>query len=135
VRIFTVHAAPVRPASVPLTGAKPARRPRPPVLLREGFSWAAFLFGPLWFAWHLLWWWALGLLAASLAVALLLPAEAGAIAGLALQVLVGMQARDSLRAGLAKRGQPMVGVIAAPDLDIAWFRLGQQRPDLVRAIP
>jgi len=26
-------------------------------------------------------------------------------------------------------------VVAAPDLDLAWFRLGQQRPDLVKAAP
>ena len=46
-----------------------------------------------------------------------------------------MEARDRLRARLARQGLPLAGVVAAPDLDIAWFRLGQQRPDLVRSLP
>lgn len=132
-KLFTVHAAPARPASVPATGSVPA--PKPPVLLREGFNLWAFLFGPFWFLWHRLWWWAAGLFVASVACAFLLPDEASGVALLVLQVLVGMEARDALRARLAKRGQPMQGVVAAPDLDTAWFRLMRERPDLVRSPP
>lgn len=132
-KLFTVHAATARPASVPATGNAPA--PKPPVLLREGFSLWAFILGPFWFLWHRLWWWAAGLFVATVALAFLLPEEASGVALLAVQLLVGMEARDALRALLAKRGQPMQGVIAAPDLDTAWFRLMRERPDLVRSLP
>ncbi|MGG5809355.1 DUF2628 domain-containing protein [Falsiroseomonas sp. CW058] len=135
-KLYTVHAAPARAASVPEAGSTPgAAAPRPPVLLREGFSPWAFLFGPFWFAWNGLWWWAAGLLGLTVAAALLLPEEGSAVIGLALHVLAGMEARDALRARLARRGRPMVGVVAAPDLEIAWFRLAQERPDLVRGLP
>lgn len=131
-KLFTVHAAPSRAASVPETGVS---KPRPPVLLREGFAFWAFVFGPFWFAANRLWWEALALLVLTVAAGLLLPEPASAIAGLALHVLAGMEGRDRLRARLARQGQPMQGVVAAPDLDLAWFRLAQQRPDLVKALP
>lgn len=135
-RLYTVHTAPARPASVPTAGATPPESaPRPPVLVPEGFSWAAFVFGPFWFAWHRLWWWAAGLLALTLAAAFLLPEEIGTVAILTLHLLAGMEARDARRARLARRGLPMQGVVAAPDLDTAWFRLVRERPDLVRAVP
>jgi hypothetical protein len=54
---------------------------------------------------------------------------------LGVHLLAGFEARDRLRARLARRGLPVLGVVAAPDEDIAWFRLGQQRPDLVKAAP
>jgi hypothetical protein len=132
-KLYTVHAEPPREATGPEGWPEP--KARAPVLVREGFAFWAFLFGPLWFAWHRLWWEALGLLVLSLGIGLLLPDPVDGIAGLALQVLVGMEARDRLRARLARRGLPQLGVVAAPDLDLAWFRLTQQRPDLVRAAP
>lgn len=124
-KLFTVHAE--RPASVPVTSG------RPPVLLAEGFAWGAALFGPLWFARHRLWWEAVVLLLLQVA-AFLLPDPFGGFALIGLAVLSGMEARDRLRARLARRGQPMQGVVAAPDLDIAWFRLAQARPDLLRGV-
>jgi hypothetical protein len=136
VRLYTVHAAPVRPASVPVAGAAPIEAPpRPPVLLPEGFCWPAFLFGPFWFAWHRLWWWAGGLLLLTVAAGLLLPEPVSGIVLLALHTLAGMEARDARRARLARRGMPELAVVAAPDLDTAWFRLMWERPDLVRALP
>lgn len=128
-RLYTLHAAPARPASVP-----PATAPSP-VLLREGFCPWAFLFGPLWFAWHLLWLPAALLFALLVVAALFLPDPIDLLAGLALHLLAGMEARDALRARLARRGRPMLGVVAAPDLDTAWYRLARERPELVRALP
>ncbi len=132
-KLFTVHATPRPAGSVPPTGA--AGPARPPVLLREGFSLAAALLGPLWFLWRRLWWEAAAMFALTVAAAFLLPEEAGAIAMLAMHLLAGMEGRDRLRARLARRGQPVVAVVLAPDLDLAWFRLAQQRPDLLRGLP
>ncbi|MBX9594449.1 MAG: hypothetical protein K2X46_08805, partial [Roseomonas sp.] len=53
----------------------------------------------------------------------------------ALHLLAGFEARDRLRARLARLGLPEQGVVVADSLDTAWFRLGQQRPDLVRSLP
>ncbi len=127
-RLYTVHAE--RPGSVPVTG-----RARPPVLLREGFSIYPFMFGFLWFLAKRLWWEAAAMLALAAAILLLLPEPADGVALLALHLLAGFEARDRLRARLARRGLVEQGVVAAPDLDLAWFRLAQQRPDLVRAMP
>lgn len=132
-RLYTVHGEPPRDAAGP--EGWPEAASRAPVLVREGFAFWAFAFGFLWFLFNRLWWEALGFLALTIAAALLLPDAASGIATLALHVVAGMEARDRLRARLARRGLPELGVVAAPDLDLAWFRLGQQRPDLVRALP
>lgn len=127
-RLYTVHAE--RPGSVPVTG-----RARPPVLLREGFSIWPFLFGFLWFLANRLWIEAAAMFALSVALYLLLPAPAEGVALLALHLIAGFEGRDRQRARLARRGLVEQGVVAAPDLDLAWFRLAQQRPDLVRTLP
>lgn len=128
-KLFTVHAEPPPPPGPP---GWPEPKGRPPVLLREGFSLAAALLGPFWFAWHRLWWEALALLALDLACLLLLPEDIATVPLLALALVAGFEARDRLRQRLARRGLPLQAVVAAPDADIAWFRLSQQRPDLVR---
>jgi hypothetical protein len=120
-RLYTVHASPDAEAA--------------PVLLREGFALWAFCLGFLWCLWKRLWWEALGLLAASVALVVLLPDPFELSALVALHLLAGFEARDRLRAKLARRGLVEQGVVAAPDLDLAWFRLAQQRPDLIRAMP
>jgi hypothetical protein len=123
-RLYTIHAAPPE-----------VEKPRPPVLLREGFSIYPFMFGALWFLANRLWLAAMAMLVLTAAILVLLPAPFQGVALLALHLLAGFEARDLLRARLARRGLVEQGVIAAPDLDLAWFRLGQVRPDLVRAMP
>lgn len=132
-RLYTVHGEPPREASGPEGWPEP--KSRPPILVREGFSLWAFVFGFLWFTFNRLWWEALGLLVLTLAAALLLPDPYGGLVTLGVHLFAGFEARDRLRARLARRGLPVLGVVAAPDEDIAWFRLGQQRPDLVKAAP
>jgi hypothetical protein len=129
VRLFTVHAPAPRPASALLPKSAPA-----PVLLAEGFCLSAALFGSLWFLWQRLWLEAAAMLALSLAAGQL-PDPFAAPALLALHLLAGFEARDRLRARLARRGRPLQGVVAAPDLESAWFRLAQQRPELIRSLP
>ena len=105
-----------------------------PVLVREGFSWGALLFGPLWLAAHRAWVPA----ALNLAVAILL---FGLTAGgtraalwLALVVLQGVSGRDLVRWSLDRRGYVMAHVVAARDAEAALSRLLQGRPDQARLL-
>jgi hypothetical protein len=120
-RLYTVHAVPDAAT--------------PPVLLREGFALWAFCFGAIWFLWKRLWWEALAFLALSVALVLVLPGPFEGPALVALHLIAGFEGRDRQRARLTRRGLVEQGVVAAPDLDLAWFRLAQQRPDLIRAMP
>ncbi len=105
----------------------------PPVLVREGFSWAACFFGFLYLAAHRAWVPA----ALNLAVLILLPI-AGGLTGsaapllLGLAMLQGLFGRDLWRWGLAQRGFAPGPVVAAPDHDQAFARLLGARPELAR---
>lgn len=87
-------------------------------LVRDGFSWTAFLFAPLWFFWHRLW--VAGLLvllglAALVAAGFALNLRPGlaavvAILGLA---LVGLEAASLRSWTLRRRGQPAADVVTA----------------------
>lgn len=131
-KLYTVHAAPPPP---PGPEGWPEPKTRGPVLVPEGFSLAATILGPFWFAWNRLWWEAVGLLVLVVAAAFLLPEPMLSAATVALHLLAGFEARDRLRARLARLGLAEQGVVVADSLDTAWFRLGQQRPDLVRVLP
>jgi hypothetical protein len=133
VRLYTVHGEPPREAAGP--DGWPEPKARPPILLRDGFSIYPFLFGFLWFLAKRLWPEAALLLALTVAAALLLPDPFDGLAVLALHVIAGFEGRDRERARLARRGLPQLAVVAAPDMDLAWFRLAAQRPDLVKAPP
>jgi hypothetical protein len=102
-----------------------------PVLVREGFSWAAFLFGPLYLAAHRAWVPA----ALNLAAIILLQAICTAISSpapmLGLAILQGLFARDLWRWGLARRGFAPGPVVAATNQDQAFARLLGARPDLL----
>ena len=96
------------------------------VLVREGFAWLAALLGPLWALWHRLWGFAVLIVAAELALAMILalardPALEAASA-LALAVLIGCSANDARRAALARRGMPATAIVAASDSDAAMLR-------------
>ena len=100
-----------------------------PVLIREGFSWGALLFGPIWLFAHRAWvagvlvlcGWILGALAP------------GALRPLLMLVLVwatGVFGTDWRRSSLERRGFTLVHTIAARNLDAAFARLMAARPDL-----
>lgn len=90
------------------------------VLVKEGFAWPAFLFGPLWFLWHRLWLALLGYLATNvvLAAALALfganPAQQ-LLAGVAFALLVGWHGNDLRRWTLLRRGYRLVELVVARD--------------------
>jgi len=118
-RVFTVHAKP---------GARPGTR-----LVREGFSFWAFLFGPLWLLWHALWLALLAYLLLAVAIAFI-PDPWEGWATLALQVLMGLHARDIQRWTLGRRGFATEGVVAGRDEEEALLRLVSAKPALARGV-
>ncbi|MBI3503838.1 MAG: DUF2628 domain-containing protein [Proteobacteria bacterium] len=118
VRLYTVHLSPF--ATGPDRGA---------IFVREGFSWAAGLFGFLWALYHRLWWPALGMLAYVLALAAaeeLLELDPVRVFCLdaAFALIVGFEANDMRRRALEARGYVESGVAGGADLDEAelrWF--------------
>lgn len=125
-RIWTVH--------LPRGAGAPPRARNAPVLVREGFSWGAFLLALPWFLLHRMWLEALGYLGLVLLLAALVPAWAALPVALALQFLVGAHAADLRRAALARRGRPASQVVAAADADLALARLLEARPEVARTI-
>lgn len=104
------------------------------VLVKEGFSFPAFLFGPLWALWHRHW-----LLAAAILVTQLIVGAAGeiladpligAVLSLALAALVGLLAGDLRRWVLARKDYVTESVVAGRDPEEALQRFLDQRDDL-----
>ncbi|HEX8167924.1 MAG TPA: DUF2628 domain-containing protein [Beijerinckiaceae bacterium] len=94
------------------------------VLVRDGFSWGAFVFSFLWFFAHRLWLAGLAVLIAAVglgAVLQLLRVGPAATfwAEFLLAVLVGLEAGSLRRWTLRRRGRPAVDVVAARDREEA----------------
>ncbi len=107
------------------------REGRPPVLVREGFSGAAFWFGAFWLAASGAWIAAGITMAAALLVFVLAQATGAGVLLLAFATLQGLLCPDFLRWNLAKRGYQPGPVVAARDPDLALQRLLDHRPDLL----
>ncbi len=106
---------------------------RAPLLVREGFSGAAFWFGALWLATGAAWV-AAGLTMAAFLLALALCRWSGTLAPLAgLAVLQGLICPDLRRWSLDQRGFTRGPVVAGADRDQAFARLLDARPDLIPA--
>jgi Protein of unknown function (DUF2628) len=103
----------------------------PPVLVREGFSWGAFFFGPLWLLAHRAWIAGVLALCVWIGLGILVPHGAAAAVALALHWALGLFGRDLWRWSLARAGYLLVHVIAARDEDSALARLLERRPDLI----
>jgi uncharacterized protein DUF2628 len=101
-----------------------------PVLVREGFSWGALLFGPLWLAAHRAWVPAAISLAAYVMIAVLLPRPTASIVIVGVAVIHGLTGQDLRRWALEWRGYLLAHVLAATDRDDAFMRLMGLRPDL-----
>jgi hypothetical protein len=91
--------------------------------VRDGFSWAAFLFGPLWMLRHRLWLALIvylvvvvGLSAAMRAVGV---GDAAVAIGLLVSLLLGFEASSLRRYGLARRKWNSIGVVVGDDLESA----------------
>jgi len=115
--IYTVHEPPRREADAP---AHTERF----VFLRDGFSWSAFLFGPLWMLRHRLWLVLILYLIVVAGLMLGLRAVGASPIGVAailvlLALLVGIEASTLRRWTLARRGWSFLGVVVGDDLESA----------------
>ena len=118
-RVYTAH---LRPA-------------RDPVLVREGWSWGGFLFGPLWLFTKRAWIAGIIDLAAFVALVALAPAPLQGPGAFGLALLVGLLGRDLVRWSLGRRGYALEHVVVAHDTDDALKRLFAARADLRDAQP
>jgi len=115
--IFTVHQPPPK---------KYQGSPDPErfAFVRDGFSFWAFLFGPLWMLRHRMWLVLVGYIAvtAALQVGLRLAGVGGGVslfAGFMLALLVGLEAGTLRRFTLGRRGFRALGVIVGDDREAA----------------
>jgi uncharacterized protein DUF2628 len=117
VRFYTVH----------------LRQGSPPVLVAEGFSWGAAIFGPIWLLAHRAWVPAALALAVAVLIGVFAPPAAAAAFGLAFVWLLGLFGRDLVGWSLERRGYRLAHVVAARDAEAAYGRLLAARPDLAAA--
>ncbi|MES2712354.1 MAG: DUF2628 domain-containing protein [Pseudomonadota bacterium] len=97
----------------------------PPLLLREGFSWGAFAFAPIWLLGHGLWLAALAYVGLAAAAIILVPGGPAFLCLVGLHLLAGFEGRDLRRMRLARQGRPERAVVLAHDEDTAlWRALG-----------
>ncbi len=106
---YTVHESP-DPAADRIDRAESL------VFIKDGFSWLAALFAPLWLIVHRLWWPLLGYVLISGAFQLMTHVAGFdqrwmGLAGLALNLLVGFEADTLRRWGLERRGWHTVGTV------------------------
>jgi hypothetical protein len=94
------------------------------VVVRDGFSWGALIFQPVWFLWHRLWYGAVANIAAILAVAVacrVLNVGGGVtfLTLVALALLVANEANAIRAWDLERRGLVAWDAVIADDLDAA----------------
>ncbi len=106
-------------------------RDREPILLRDGFSWGALLFGPFWLLLHRAWIPAILSLVTFFVVAFRLPPAIADVAIPALMLLHGLSGNDWLSWALERRGYLLTHVLAARTEADAIARLLANRPDLI----
>ncbi len=109
------------------------------VLVKEGFSWPAALFAPLWALWNELWIVAAWMLlfiagAAAIVVSLGLGGVATAWLSVGLAVMAGFLANDLMRVALERRGFVLRDVVVAANKDSAAFRFFDRNPELASIV-
>jgi hypothetical protein len=101
-----------------------------PILIKEGFSWGALLFGPFWLAAHRAWIAAAITLAAYVLIVAFVAQPASTILSAGLMLIIGLTGNDLRRWALQHRGYLLLHVLAAGNRDDAFMRLMMHRPDL-----
>jgi hypothetical protein len=101
------------------------------VLIREGFSIWAALFGWIWLLWQRAWIPAALVFAVDLVVLRIGASPAGGAICLGVVVLQGLLGRDLVRWSLARQGFAQGPIVAARDHDSALARLLTERADLL----
>jgi hypothetical protein len=114
--IYSVH--------IPVGDADPAEMAERAMFLRQGFSWAAFLFGPLWLLWRGLWRalavWCLAAILVSVAVSYgVIRDSAGTWLYLLGALYLGLQGRSIRAAAMERGGLRLVDVVCGSDLSAA----------------
>jgi hypothetical protein len=102
-----------------------------PILVREGFSFGALLFGPIWLIAHGAWIPAGGAFVLTILLLLLTHPPASLILLLGLSVLLGLSGRDLVRWSVTRRGFLQSTVVTGRNEYEARERLLSARPDLV----
>ena len=115
------------------------------VLVRDTFSWGAFIFTALWFFWHRLWLAGIGVLAGLFLVQAVLQAlgahpTAVFLTQVLLSLLIGLEASSLRRWTLHRRGRPVVDTVMAGNVEEAEtkaFRrwLDRRPPPLPASVP
>ena len=100
-------------------------------MLRDGFSWGALLFGPVWLLLHRAWVPAALSFAAYVLAFALLPGMASGIAIPSLMLLHGLSGHDMRAWALERRGYLLTHVLSARNEADALARLLANRPDLM----
>lgn len=104
----------------------PQSRAEQAVLVRDGFSWPAFLVPWLWLLWHRLW--AEGIVVILLVAAFSIFGEmvgmglASALLGLLVSIYVGLEGQAMRVAALRRRGYRQWGVVEGGNADEAYTR-------------
>jgi hypothetical protein len=101
-----------------------------PVLVREGFSWGALVFGPIWLAANRAWVPAVLAAVAGVLILFLAPETLSVALLSALILLLGLSGHDLHRWSLDHRGYLLAQVIAARNEMEALQLLLSRRPDL-----
>ena len=100
-------------------------------MLRDGFSWGALLFGPVWLLLHRAWVPAALSFAAYVLAFALLPGMASGIVIPSLMLLHGLSGHDMRAWALERRGYLLTHVLSARNEADALARLLANRPDLM----
>ena len=122
-RVYTIH---LRPSAL--------SPDRDAVLIKEGFCWPAFFFGPFWALYHRMWFTCLGVLSLTILLAVVEtvlhvdPVTYGAIS-IGIAALIGFHGNDWRRTALDARGWRMGGLSAAADRDSAFRRFVDLHPE------
>lgn len=90
------------------------------IILKEGFSWNAAIFQPLWALYHKMWSLAAILLLLNLATRLLLSSgvisdNISAVIELTVFVIIGLCGNDWISENLMKNGYTMIGIVSGRD--------------------
>lgn len=115
--VYTVHQPPA-PAADPLPEAERI------VFVRDGFSFWAFLFAPLWMLWHRMWLVLAGYIAVvivlgTLAAVFDVSANALSVIGFLISLLIGLEASTLRRFTLRRRGWVSAGIVSGDDVEDA----------------
>jgi hypothetical protein len=109
------------------------------VVLKDGFSWPAFVAGSLWALWHRMWWVAFGLIVGAAGLSafgsfvLSDPYSPSVLTG-AFALLSGLLAHDLRAWTMQRQGFILSGVVTADNADDALLRYLDEDPDLASEI-